>query len=54
MFQSKKPKKLSRGVRHERKFCLRTDASRPATLLNALSIMGGVLARNNDIFLLKW
>ena len=33
MFQSKKPNS-SRGVRHERKFRLRTDASRNSRALN--------------------
>ena len=35
MFQSKKPNS-SRGVRHERKFRLRTDASRDTRFLRAL------------------
>ena len=37
MFQSKKPKS-SRGVRHERKFCLCTDASLDMQCLRALDM----------------
>ena len=36
MFQSKKPNS-SRGVRHARKFCLRTDALRDMQCLLALN-----------------
>ena len=36
MFQSKKPNS-SRGVRHARKFCLRTDASRDTQCSRALN-----------------
>ena len=36
MFQSKNPKSL-RGIRHARKFCLRTDASRDRRCSHALT-----------------
>ena len=37
MFQSKKPKS-SHGIRHARKFCLRTDASRDTRYSHALNM----------------